>query len=286
MKIETRAYILVTLILLQSFAIMILMNKQILNMTGNSATYYEYPYYMGIFLNFIGMGAIFSVDQILKVLKIERESIVKFRHSQEMIYALQGQKHDFKNHLNVIAGLLQLDKKENALEYIYGVSERVDSAFSVSKIENIEIAATLCRKCTIAENKGISIDLDISTTLENLDIDCIEISKVLFNLMDNAIYELEKSREEEKILTVHIGEQEDMYSILIGNSYPVLAPELYEKIFEVKFSTKGGEERGYGLHIVKQIIEKNKGKITVESYESIGTIFTVFLPMGKKVSMH
>lgn len=276
-----KAYILIVLILLQSFSVMFFSDKRILSLTGKTIINFEYPYLVGVVLNFFAISAIVCVFYIIIFLKTEKESIMKLNSSQEVIDALRGQKHDFNNHLNMIAGMLQLGKTEKALEYIFRTSGKVESVFSVSKVQSIEIQALLCRKCTIASNKGIQIELDINTSLENLLMDPIELCKVLFNLLDNAIYELEHCEEKEKILTIDIQEHQDLYVITVANSFPVLSPMLYNKIFEKKYSTKEGDEHGYGLHIVKQIVEKNQGKITVESYEGVGTIFTMFLPMQK-----
>lgn len=283
MKLSTRAYILISLILLQSFVLIFLTNHTILTLMGDIIVHFQYPYYMGAILNLLGISAIICIFHILKLLKKEKESIIKLNNSKEVIDALQGQRHDFNNHLNVIAGMLQLGKKEKTLEYIFKVSRKVDEVFSISKIENIEIAATLGRKCTIAESKGITVELDIDTSLRDLGIDSIDLCKVLFNIIDNAIYELEHCKEEERVLTIDIREHEDLYIMEIGNSFPILSENMYDKIFEKGYSTKQGKDHGYGLNIVKQIIQNNKGQITVESYKGVGTIFTIFLPIKKKI---
>ena len=278
MKLSTKAYILLIVILMQSLTVFLLSTRTFLDILG--IVTFEYSFITGLFFNFVGICSVFSIYYIFHFLNIEKQSILKLNHSQEVLSALKAQKHDFKNHLMVINGMLQLDKVEKALEYISKVNGRVDEAFSISKIDNIELAATLYRKCAIAESKGIEVELDISSSLSDLKVDSIDLCKVVFNLLDNAIYELEHCEEEEKILTIDIGEFEDSYSISISNSHPILSPTLYDKIFEQGFSTKGEniENHGFGLNIVKQIIRKNNGKITVESYEGVGTLFTVFFP--------
>lgn len=51
------------------------------------------------------------------------------------------------------------------------------------------------------------------------------------------------------------------------------------KIFDEKFSTKEkGREAGFGLNIVKKIIEEHSGKIFVSSKEGEGTKFEIYLP--------
>ncbi|MBB6218431.1 sensor histidine kinase regulating citrate/malate metabolism [Anaerosolibacter carboniphilus] len=278
MKLYTKAYFLIIVILVQSLTVILLTNQLFINMIKGLLAFDKYSYPVAIILNLLAISAFFSIYFVLRFLHIERESIIKLNHSQEVIDALHGQKHDFNNHLNLIAGMLQVGKPERALEYIFDVSQKVDEVFSISKIKNIEIAATLSRKCAIAESKGITVEMDITTSLENLRMDPIELCKVLFNLLDNAIYELEHSDHEQKILSIDISDHDHRYCIAIGNSYPILPSELYDRVFQPRYTTKNGEGHGYGLSIVKQIVDKNKGSIAVESYEGIGTIFTVFLP--------
>lgn len=280
MKLQTRVYLLVLIILLQNFAVVLLSNKDIINLLEENMNGYYYPFFVSIIINILTLIGIILIYYIKKFLHKEKETNIQLNHSKELITTLQGQKHDFKNHLNVLAGMLQLDKKDKALEYIFNISEKVEEVFSISKIQNIEIAATLFRKCAIAENKGIFVDLDIRSNLKYLKINSMEACKILFNLIDNAIYELEQPKNEDAYLMIDIFEVEDEYVISIGNSYPILSPDLYDKVFEGGFTTKGNEgERGYGLNIVRRMIEKNKGSIKVESFVGVGTVFTVRLPM-------
>lgn len=278
-KINNKTYILILLVLLQSIATTIITNQAIMvSINGVEKVNYNYPNTLNFIINGLGISVVVWVFYIIKLVAKEQESNRKLNHSTEVIQALRGQKHDFHNHLNVIAGLIQLEKGHKALNYIQKVSGKTTKMFSISTVENPEAAAILYRKCAIAESKGISVELDIGSGLEDIAIDSVELCTILFNLIDNAIYELEQCRENEKILTIDITEQNNQYIFAIGNSYPILPSELHDKIFEQGYSTKEGSAHGYGLSIVKKITQKNRGKITVESYDGVGTIFTAFLP--------
>lgn len=278
-KINNKTYILIIMILLQSIATVLITNRAITtSINGVSELLYNYPNTLGLIINGLGISVVIWVFYIIKLVEKEQESNRKLNHSTEVVQALRGQKHDFHNHLNVIAGLIQLKKGHKALNYIQKVSGKTTKMFSISTVENPEAAAILYRKCAIAESKGISVELDIGSGLEDICIDSVELCTILFNLIDNAIYELELTRENEKILTIDITEQKNEYIFAIGNSYPILPSGVYDKIFEQGYSTKKGVGHGYGLSIVKKIVQKNRGKITVESYDGVGTIFTVFIP--------
>ncbi len=276
--------ILIILILFQSLCAMLLGIKEAVNSIGGVISTFNYPRIIELTMTIIGVSAIAWVIYIVKLIRNHEDDVKKLNHSTSIIEALRGQKHDFNNHLNVIAGMIQMNKAKKALDYIQKIGGKTNEIFSISKIENVEIAAILYSKYAIAESKGIEIELDIDSSLGNLKIDSIEISRVLFNLIDNAIHELIEAREDRKRLSIDISEDISQYIISICNSYPVIPRHLYDKIFEKGYTTKEDNEsqHGYGLYIVKNIIQKNKGKITVESYEGLGTIFTIFLP--KKVA--
>ncbi|MFD3155997.1 sensor histidine kinase [Haloimpatiens sp. FM7330] len=279
MKFIHRAYILIVLILLQSCIVLLLSNKVIINSLNISNILINYPLVISIIINLLGLSSIICIYYIISFLKKEKKSIEQLHNSKEVIEALRGQKHDFQNHLNIISGLIQLNKPEKALEYTHSICGKTNEIFSISKINNMEVAALLYRKYAIAENKGINVELDIDSYLENIHINSIDLCKILFNLIDNAIHELENCKEDEKILSIQISEIKNEYIITIINSYPILSEDLYDKIFQCGFTTKKASSHGYGLNIVKQLVNKNNGTITVESYDGVGTIFTVFLPM-------
>lgn len=280
MVINKKTYsLIIILILLQSIATALITNQSVLSvMSYDKRVLYNYPNTLGLLINGLGLSVVIWVFYIVKLVEREQEANRKLNHSTEVIEALRGQKHDFHNHLNVITGLIQLGKGNKAVDYIQKVSGETTKMFSISNVGNTEVAAILYRKCAIAESKGIVVDLDVGCSLENIPINSVDMCTIIFNLMDNAIYELEQSREDDRILTVDITEQEKEYIFVIGNSYPVISKDLHDKIFKQGYSTKQGAGHGYGLSIVKKIVSRNKGEVTVESYEGVGTIFTVFLP--------
>lgn len=283
MKINKRVYILIIiLLLLQSIATTLITNQAItVNMNGPEKVVYNYPRTLGLLINGLGISVVVWVFYIIKLLESNQEINRKLNDSTEVIEALRGQKHDFHNHLNVITGLIQLEKGDNALSYIKKVSGNTTKMFAISNVENPEVAAILYRKYAIAENKGISVEIDIRSDLEDIAIDSVDLCTILFNLVDNAIYELDNCRETEKLLNVEICEQDSEYVFTVVNSYPILSSELHDEIFRQGYTTKGNNGHGHGLSTVKKLVSHNRGKITVESYEGVGTIFTVFLPKKK-----
>ena len=62
-----------------------------------------------------------------------------------------------------------------------------------------------------------------------------------------------------------------------------IPPEKLEKIYDPFFTTKEpGKGTGLGLFIVRQIVERNKGRISVESTVGKGTTFFLDFPAASQ----
>jgi sensor histidine kinase regulating citrate/malate metabolism len=278
MKVEIKAYILVIAACVQGLLILLLTNNNATKFMGEHMMGSEFFYLAAFLLYLLVLSAILILYYVVKYLETEKQSIIKLNNSLEVINALKSQKHDFINHLAVIGGMLQLDKKKESLDYINKICGYVEKAFSISQIKNVELQALLYRKCAIAESKEIKVELSIESDLSNVAMDSIELSKVVFNVMDNAIYELETAKDYPKILTIEMYEEDGCYIIVITNSYPILDPNLYEEIFKQGYTTKEANgEHGHGLAIIRNVIKRNKGKIYVESGQDFGTRFVLSL---------
>jgi len=80
-------------------------------------------------------------------------------------------------------------------------------------------------------------------------------------------------------LTIEVTLQDNQAVISMTDSGEGIAEDIKDKIFQPFFTTKqAGEGSGLGLDIVKRIIEKHDGNITVESQPG-KTTFTVYIPI-------
>lgn len=106
-------------------------------------------------------------------------------------------------------------------------------------------------------------------------------SNLLANAID-AVSERTGHDDEPPTVTVDIDHPgADHVRVRIGDNGPGIPPELAERIFEPRFTTKGGRVTfglGLGLSIARQIVDDHGGTITVESRPG-RTVFTVRLPL-------
>ena len=60
-----------------------------------------------------------------------------------------------------------------------------------------------------------------------------------------------------------------------------MTPEVAARAFEPFFTTRGGEGIGLGLPIVRGIVERHGGTVSLETAPGAGTKVTVRLPASK-----
>ncbi len=104
-----------------------------------------------------------------------------------------------------------------------------------------------------------------------------EINQVWTNLIHNAL----QAMDHKGTLTISLSREGEEALVSISDTGCGMPPELQQRIFEPFFTTKpAGEGTGLGLDIVRKIVEKHRGRITVESEVGLGTTFSVHLPIA------
>ena len=128
----------------------------------------------------------------------------------------------------------------------------------------------------------ITVEQDIQPSLPPIVVDQRQFQEVLFNLMRNAGQAIRPPG----TITVraHTGSGTHV-RIEIADTGNGIPPEKLDKIYDPFFTTKDpGKGTGLGLFIVRQIVERNKGRITVESTVGKGTTFFLDFPIPAEVS--
>lgn len=106
-----------------------------------------------------------------------------------------------------------------------------------------------------------------------------QIQEILFNIIRNAAQAIEKK--EGKILVSGFSENGSAI-INIADNGSGIPKDKIEQIFHPFYTTKApGKGTGLGLFIVKQVVERNSGEISVQSELGVGTTFTLKFPVTK-----
>lgn len=228
-----------------------------------------------IFIN--SFTAIRNVYMLMKAKSQYNMQVETLKRVENLNNTLRAQRHDFLNHLQVVYSLIELDEYDDAKEYIEKIYSDIKKVSRILKTSQPAINALLQAKISDCETKKINVNLNITSQLRELKIPSWEMCRVLSNLIDNAIYELNRENSKEKLLEIKVSEEINSYSFIVKNNGSKIPEQIKAKIFEPTFTTKGKEGEGMGLAITKEIIESNKGNIDVCSEENF-TQFTVTIP--------
>lgn len=111
-----------------------------------------------------------------------------------------------------------------------------------------------------------------------------ELSQVVINILDNAIYALQESRREDKVIHVGLTRAGQGVTISIADNGPGIPENIRPKLFRAFFTTKQeGKGTGLGLSISASIIQKHQGSLDFSSTLGEGTTFLVNLKVPAAV---
>lgn len=164
------------------------------------------------------------------------------------------------------------------LSHIEGRENRTDEG--LAKVSSIQQAYEKIDPVirSLAEAKGITVEVSFSKTLPQVLIGEDLLSQLLLNLLENAVKYTTEGR-----VWLHAQEGTEYVHLEFGDTGCGISeaslPRIFERFYRVdraRSREQGGT--GLGLSIVKHIVEGNGGKIRVASKLGVGTVFICELP--------
>jgi two-component system sensor histidine kinase DctS len=226
----------------------------------------------------IGAVAVFQVRTDVTKLAEELTSVKAF------VEALRAQNHEHMNKLHTIAGLIQLGNLDDALQYVFQITEQQTemTRFLTHHIHDDNLTGLLLSKVSIGRELGIELMFDQNMRLERFphDMDHHDFVLIIGNLIENAFAALKHSEEEKKQVFLSIEQDNKSCSIVVEDNGSGIPKDLQHHIYERGFTTKGAGGSGIGLYLIAQIVKKSKGDISFISTPNEGTSFFLSFPMN------
>jgi two-component system sensor histidine kinase DctS len=199
------------------------------------------------------------------------------------VEALRVQSHEFKNKIHAIGGLLQLGDKQKAMEYLFQITEQQEELNRLvnKRIHSDGITGLLLGKISRGKELGIQVKLDERSWMQRLPdaLDNHDMVVVLGNLLENSFEALQKQKGKKEVM-ISIEQDEEVCSLLIEDNGCGMSAETKQRIFERGYSTKG-PDRGIGMYLVRNVIDKGNGQVKIESSEGEGTTVMITFPMRR-----
>lgn len=220
----------------------------------------------------------------------------RYRDMQQFTFALS---HDLKNSLTKLKLALSLVEEEeipspidNYIQIMHRSADRLESMMlSLNKIIQLgdgspDVVRSLSPElifndvqeefAEIISNQHTVIHTDFSKVAELNYIE-VYLKSILSNLLSNAIKYAAADRPLQITVTAS-GQQDAVVFTFTDNGQGIDLSLYSNQLFQpfTRFSSKN-EGSGVGLYIIKNMVERNGGSITVESRPGEGTTFRVVL---------
>jgi PAS domain S-box-containing protein len=245
--------------------------------------------------------ALKEINRNLELLIEERTKQLKDSERLAAIGATAGMVgHDIRNPLQAITSDVYLLKQE-----LQGMPERVEKSIAEESLVGIEknvdyinkivadlqdfarplnprieeVNLKLVIKDLLAKNglpENVKVTVGVEAAAEKIMTDSIFISRIMVNLVNNAVQAMPKGGK----LTIHAFKDENEVLITVKDTGVGIPEKVKDKLFAPMFTTKS-KGQGFGLAVIKRLTEALGGKVTFESQEDKGTTFTVRLPSQK-----
>ena len=223
-----------------------------------------------------------SRETAIKTEKLLIEASNKYIHDLEESYkALRTIKHDYVNILSSFK--LYIDSKDidGLAKYYYDELSEMNKDLLhqdrlIGDLQNVqlnEIKSVVIYKRSIAARYEVDISVEVREPIESIGASTAIACQVFGILLDNAIVAAALS--EERRINIAIVRNANSKAFIIKNTWKEQDIPL-NKLFDLGFSTKG-ENRGIGLHTVRNYTNKIKGlhletEITGEYFSQILTV--------------
>lgn len=184
----------------------------------------------------------------------------------------RGWRHDYRNHIQVLAGYAEMGDLEAVKTYLRELRFDLENVDTVLRTGNKMTDVILNSKISLAKSKNIAVIADahvpVSLTTSEIDL-CI----IMGNLFDNAIEACMQLSEEERMIRIYM----DMKNTQLYMSFTNTTAHKKQKKEAGRFRSTKGVGHGYGLVRVDTVIERCHGYINRNSEDGAFTT-EVLLP--------
>jgi signal transduction histidine kinase len=197
-----------------------------------------------------------------------------------------GTEDETKEYLGILK--LELNRQKQLVEDLLTVGKLESGLFNLHPVFidlNKVIMETVMAVTHLAQSKSINLDVDLYPKIPPFMADIRGLQQILINLLSNAI----KFTPSGGTVLLQVYSEVDGIIFKISDNGIGIPPEDIPHLFERFFRAKNAVSHqisgsGVGLFIIKSLVEKMNGKVSVTSELNKGTTFEIFLPSYSQMS--
>ena len=131
----------------------------------------------------------------------------------------------------------------------------------------------------------VRITLKLNRSIPGIAMRASELFQIVYHLVGNAIESLSSVSDGE--ITIKTGVSGNNLLLEVMDNGYGMAKGARDKVFDPGYSagresSDGARRAGLGLYTARRIVEEYGGRIDLQSEKGIGTVLSVFLPIGEK----
>lgn len=191
---------------------------------------------------------------------------------ESMYKKMRGWRHDYHNHIQAMQASMALGKYEEVNAYLRQLNDDLTNVDVVLKTGRVMVDAILNGKISLAAQNKIPVNAKAKVP-ENLKMSDVDLCVVIGNLLDNAIEENIRLKEEQRFIRIYIGTKNTYLYIAVTNAAGKKRSRPGAHFLSVK-----GSGHGFGLSRVEAIVKKQDGFFSADS-EDGGFTAEVLIPI-------
>ena len=231
-----------------------------------------------IFLRKMNRTSQIEKERDIMEIQLQRQQD-EMQHLQQQYEEISILRHDFRNGIDCLCGMIEQGDCSGALAYAKRFKERkVNTILSQVQCSSTMLNAVVNAKFNDAQSKGIDTSLRLVVQIPH-DLE-FDLSIILSNLLDNAIEACEKNPSNAQILLT-ISEEAGYYRLVVRNT---IAASVLKKNQELKTEKANKKLHGWGLRSVTDLVSKRNGLI--DFYEKEGMFYVdILLPIEENLHL-
>ena len=171
-------------------------------------------------------------------------------------------RHDYVNILTTLSDYIREDDMPGLRKYfdehIVPMKDKLKTRSikmnGIEKLKVREIKGLITTKIIQAQEKRIPISIEVPDEIDRIDMNTVELSRIIGIIVDNAIEASENL--EEPLINIAFINNDESVTFIVMNKCSDDIPKIHE-LFEQGFSTKG-DNRGLGLSTLKELTDSNE----------------------------
>ena len=241
----------------------------------------------------------FTLDQLMEETERAKINILQNTSTHRFAYLIPRHIHQINNPLMSIMGSAELAMNQlsnteaikKCIRRIIGSAEKISEInrelIKIGEENDVQIESvdikSLLNECINMFNdllvlKNVSVDCNISDTPMQVRGNKFSLEQLCKNLILNAVDAMDGSMQKQLNISAVVGSDAKTVVIKIKDTGCGIPQGSLQTLFTPYYTSKKNGT-GLGLAVVKSIVEKHEGKISVESQSGKGATFMVTLPV-------